>query len=115
MAASVSNIKSSVTTDGRRAVQALVTPSASYASNASETISPAALGLSQVQAVYTPQVDILDRSVAIAAGQLKRGFSITLAGTAAAPILRFWETNNTEVADLTDKSASTFTLVFVGV
>lgn len=97
----------------KRVVQAVITFNASYATGG-DSISPAALGLRQVDRIAEPSHDILDPSVVVVAAHRNNGISVELAGTKAAPLLKCYGTDATEVAAATNQSTLVTTLWFYG-
>lgn len=93
-------------------VEADVTFSASYATGG-DTLTPAALGLRHVREVLVPSHHLVTKK-AVATAASRAGKTVELAGTSAAPLLKVYDTANTEVTNATNLSTITLRLRFCG-
>ncbi len=88
---------------GKRAVEADVTLSASYATGG-ETVALTSLGLKRVDGIVIPSHDFNSRK-AVATTSSRVGLSVELGGTVTAPKLLAFDSQATEVANATNLSA----------
>lgn len=92
------------TDDGLRAVEGTLTPSTSYATGG-ETFAIATQGAG---------LTTVERLEIIGDAANNSGLSITLLGTITAPLFKYWETANTEVANATNITARTARVRLIG-
>lgn len=95
----------------KRVVECDVTFSASYATGG-DTVSPALLGLRQVDRVSVPSHNV--DGVAVSNAQAQAGKTFQLGGTASAPTLKAYDAAATEIANATNLSTITRRLRFIG-
>lgn len=104
--------KSQGVRDHRKAVEADVTFSASYATGG-DTLALGLLGLKGLTEVMVPSHHLITRK-AVATTASRAGKTVELGGTVSAPTLKVYDTANTEVTAATNLGTVVLRLRFLG-
>lgn len=110
-AVTIANKKPGVT-DRYKVVEADVTFSASYATGG-DTLALGLLGLRGLKEILIPSHEIQSRK-AVSTASSRAGKTVELAGTETVPLLKVFDTANTEVAAATNLSTVTRRIRFLG-